>query len=77
MLVPPGPFAPRISYGLRPFAEGNGIVVCAGAHGVIPAKRKSRLLGNTVFAHPFVMLDVDLSGTAEKRGCESVVGIMV
>ena len=58
MLVPPGPFAPRISYGLRPFAEWNGIVVCAVAHGVIPAKRKSRLLGNTVFAPPFVMLDV-------------------
>ena len=39
MLVPPGPFAPRISYGLRPFAEWNGIVVCAVAHGVISPSR--------------------------------------
>ncbi len=35
MLVPPGPFAPRISNGLRPIAEWNGIVVCAAAHGGI------------------------------------------
>jgi len=33
----PGAFTPCISYGLRPFADGNDIVMCAGAHGVIAA----------------------------------------